>query len=180
MANKEKKQESILIKFYILALFLCGIGLWFAVSGAPKQKISVDVELEQKIIDVLSANGVQQTDIVSQYARERETTSKVWNEFYKKIQLHGNKRSENFENALRAVARSMKLGLSKTDNVDGTVTYKFYSSNMNYSNITFINPKKTVSSSVKKTSETKSNNGNTKSKTSSGTKKNNNQTKAKK
>lgn len=147
MTNQEKKKENILIKVYILVLFLCGIGLWFAMNnaGAPKQKLSVDVELEQKLVDALAANGVKQTDIISQYTRERETTTREWNEFYKKIQLSGNKRSENYENSLRAVARSMKLGLSKTDNVDGTVTYKFYSSSINYSNITFVNPKKPAS-----------------------------------
>lgn len=144
MANKEKKQENILVKIYILGLFICGIGLWFAVSGVPKHKVSADIELEQKVVDMLVANGVKQTDIISQYTRERETTAKVWNEFYKKIRLRGAQNSDNFENPLRAVARSMKLGLSKTDNVDGTVTYKFYSSSMNYSNITFINPKTPV------------------------------------
>ncbi|MCL2144574.1 MAG: hypothetical protein FWH43_03665 [Endomicrobia bacterium] len=146
MANREKKKENVLIKVYIFVLFLCGIGLWFAVSntGTHKQKITVDVELEQKLVDTLAANGVKQTDIISQYNRERETTSKMWNESYKKIRLHGNKRSENFENSFRDIARSMKLGLSKTDNVDGTVTYKFYSSKINYSNVTFVNPKRTV------------------------------------
>ena len=148
MTNPEKKKENILVKVYIFVLFLCGIGLWFAMNnaGTAKQKLTIDVELEQKLVDALAANGIKQTDIILQYARERETTTKVWNEFYKKIQLHGNKRSENFENSFRAVARSMKLGLSKTDNVDGTVTYKFYSSNANYSNITFVNPKKTPKS----------------------------------
>lgn len=145
MANKEKKQENILVKIYILGLFVCGIGLWFAVSGVPKHKVSADIELEQKVTDILFTNGVKQTDIISQYTRERETTTKVWNEFYKKIRLCGEQNSDNFESPLRALARSMKLGLSKTDNVDGTVTYKFYSLNMNYSNITFINPKKPVS-----------------------------------
>ncbi|MDR1196387.1 MAG: hypothetical protein LBL00_07925 [Endomicrobium sp.] len=147
LSANEKKQENILIKIYILALFLCGIGLWFAVNAAPKQKMSIDIELEHKIVNALAANGIKQTDIISQYTRERETSAKSWNEFYKKVRLQGNKRSDHFENSLRAVARSMKLGLSKTENVDATVTYKFYSSGMNYSNITFVNPKKTVSSS---------------------------------
>lgn len=147
MANKNPKKENILIKIYILVLFLCGIGLWFAISGHPKEKLTIDVELEQKVIDALAAKGIKQTDIISQYTRERETSTKVWNEFYKKIQLRGNMRFENFEDSLRAVARDTKLGLSRTDNVDGSVTYKFYSENVNYSNITFVNPKKPVSSS---------------------------------
>ena len=150
MANNEKKQESILVKVYILVLFLCGVGLWFAMNnaGVTKQKLAIDVELEQKLVDALVASGVTQSDVISQYARERETTTKTWNEFYKKVQLRGNKRSENFEDSFRAIARAMKLGLSKTDNVDGTVTYKFYSAGANYSNITFINPKKPVSASL--------------------------------
>jgi hypothetical protein len=150
LADKGQNKENFLIKIYILALFLCGIGLWFAVNTAPKEKVSVDIQLEHKIVDALAANGVKQTDIISQYVRERETTTKLWNEFYKKIKLQGDKRPENFENSLRTIARSMKLGLSKTNNVDGSVTYKYYSSNINYSNITFISPKKTISSSSSK------------------------------
>ena len=158
MTNPEKKKENTLVKVYIFILFLCGIGLWLAISnaGTPKQKLAVDVELEQKLVDALVANGVKQTDIISQYVKERETTSKEWSEFYKKIQLYGNKRPENFEDSFRSLARSMKLGLSKTDNSDGSITYKFYSSSVNYSNVTFVNSKNPVSASSALTQKTAS------------------------
>ena len=152
MTKKEKKQENLLIKIYLIALFLCGIGLWFALTASPKDdKISVDVEVEQKVVDALSAGGVKQSDVISQYAKERETSSMQWNEFYKKIQLRDSKKPEHFENSFRAIARSTKLGLSKTDNVDGTVTYRFYSKNRNYSNVTFVSARKAVYSEQTKT-----------------------------
>ena len=140
--SQEIKHESPLIKIYIIVLFFCGIGLWFAMQSPPKQKISVDVELDRRITDSLSANGVTQGDILSQYARERETVSAQWNEFYKKIRLKTGRKAETFEPSFRAIARSVECGLSKTANPDGSVTYKFYVPDRNYSNITFVEPPK--------------------------------------
>ncbi|MCL2484865.1 MAG: hypothetical protein FWF00_02325 [Endomicrobia bacterium] len=136
--SKESRQENPLIKLYIIILFFCGIGLWFAMQSQPKQKMSVDLELDKRVIDVLVANGVTQSDILSQYIRERTTSSAEWNEFYKRIRLQSGKKSDAFEMSFRSIARSMKLGLSKTENLDGSVTYKFYAPNRNYSNITFV------------------------------------------
>ena len=140
--SQEKKQESPLIKLYIIVLFFCGIGLWFAMQPHIKQKVSVDTELDRRVVDALAAGGVTQGDILSQYARERELSFAQWNEFYKKIRLKNGKKSENFETAFRGIARSMELGLSKTENPDDSVIYKFYVPGRNYSNIIFVNPPK--------------------------------------
>ncbi len=154
MSAKEQKKESPIVKIYLIILFFLGMGIWLAVQSAPKQKISIDVELDQKIVDVLLANGITQGDIISQYARERQTRAAEWNEFYKKIQLKGVKKAENFETGFRSVARSLKIGLSKTAEASGEVTYKFYAPNRSYSNITFV-PSKAKTQAKAKNKERK-------------------------
>lgn len=138
MAGKKEKKESIWIKIYIIALFLCGMGIWFVIQPVSKQKISVDIALDKRIVDVLVANGVGQEDVITQYTRERNTRSAQWNEFYKTIKLKSDKTAQSFETNFRSVARVMKVGLSKLDSVDGSVTYKFYSPNRSYSNVTLV------------------------------------------
>ncbi|MCA6072101.1 MAG: hypothetical protein LE178_00905 [Endomicrobium sp.] len=138
MAGKKEKKESIWIKIYIIALFLCGMGIWFVIQPVSKQKISIDIALDKRIVDVLVANGVGQKDVITQYTRERNTRSAQWNEFYKTIKLKSDKTAQSFETNFRSVARVMKVGLSKLDNVDGSVTYKFYSPNRSYSNVTLV------------------------------------------
>jgi hypothetical protein len=139
--SAKDKQESVWVKIYIVLLFLCGIGIWFAIQPVNKQKVSIDVELDKRVVDVLTANGIVQSDILTQYIRERNTRATQWNEFYKTIKLKSGKSPQYFETSFRSVARSMKIGLSKVDNVDGSTTYKFYSPNKNYSNITFVSRK---------------------------------------
>ncbi|MDR2192401.1 MAG: hypothetical protein LBO62_05955 [Endomicrobium sp.] len=149
MAEKEKKEEPIIIKAYLIVLFFCGVGLWFASSPSsdvkktffPKPHLSVDVDINNRVIDVLSAGGVKQNNIIKEYAAERSLKNEKWNEFYKTVRLV-KKRADDFESSLRLIARSLGTGLSRTDNPDGSVTYKFYSTDKNYSNITFINPAK--------------------------------------
>ncbi len=141
MAEKEKK-ENIIVKIYIIALFFLGIGIWYSMQSVQKEKVSIDVELDKRIVDVLVANGIKQEDILSQYVREMDTRSASWNEFHKKIQLKGEKKVDVFENGFRSVARSLKVGLSRTENADGSITYKFYSpNNRNYANVTFVSPR---------------------------------------
>ena len=138
MTGKKEKKESIWIKIYIIALFLCGMGIWFAIQPVSKQKISIDIALDKGIVDVLVANGVRQEDVITQYTKEGNTRSAQWNEFYKTIKLKPGKTAQSFETNFRSVARAMKVGLSKLDNVDGSVTYKFYSPNRSYSNVTLV------------------------------------------
>ncbi|MDR3274963.1 MAG: hypothetical protein LBS81_03130 [Endomicrobium sp.] len=143
MANKAKK-TSIWTKAYLIILFLCGIGIWFSMQSVQKRRISMDVLLDKRIVDVLVANGVVQNDILTQYIRERTKKTSKWNEFYKTIKLKTGNNTQSFETSFKSVARSMKIGLSKTNNLDGSITYKFYSPNRNYYNITLINYKKFI------------------------------------
>jgi hypothetical protein len=136
------KKESVWIKMYIVVLFFCGIGIWFSMQPVYGQKIYTNVTLNRKIESVLAENGIIKNDILSQYARGRNKMIVAWNEFYKVIKLKSGKTAQFFEKSFRSVARSMKVGLSRTDSDDGLVTYKFYSPGKNYSNVTFISPKK--------------------------------------
>jgi len=136
------RKESIWIKMYVIVLFFCGIGIWFSIPAAHSQKIYTNAALNRKIERVLVENGIIKNDILSQYIRERNKRTVAWNEFYKIIKLKSGKTARSFEKSFRSVARSMKVGLSRTDNDDGSVTYKFYSPSKNYSNVTFMSPKK--------------------------------------
>jgi len=109
----------------------------------PKQSVSADVDINNKVIDVLSSRGVTQDNIIKEYAAERTLKNEKWNEFYKTVRLV-NKHSDDFEDSFRQIARSLGAGLSRTDNPDGSVTYKFFSTDKNYSNITMFNPPKSA------------------------------------
>jgi hypothetical protein len=135
-------KESICVKIYVIVLFFCGIGIWFFVQPAHDQKIYTNVALNRDIESVLIENGIVKNDILSQYVKEKNKRKITWNEFYKIIKLKSNKTVRSFEKSFRSVARSMKIGLSRIDNADGSITYKFYSPGRNYSNITFMSPKK--------------------------------------
>ncbi|MDR0956279.1 MAG: hypothetical protein LBL77_00145 [Endomicrobium sp.] len=132
----KKRQESFLIKIYITLLFFCGVCIWLSIVN--KQKTTVDITLDKKIIDVLVTSDIVQDNIVKQYVRERTLKTAKWNEFYKTIRLKTEKTAQSFETNFRSIARSMKLELIRTDNVDGSVTYIFYSPNKIYYNITFL------------------------------------------
>jgi hypothetical protein len=136
------RKESICVKIYVIVLFFCGIGIWFAVQPVHNQKIYTNVALNSKIEGVLVENGIIKNDILSQYIKEKNKRTAAWNEFYKIIKLKPSKTAWSFEKSFRSVARSIKVGLSRMDNADGSVTYKFYSPGKNYSNITFMSPQK--------------------------------------
>ncbi|MDR1926279.1 MAG: hypothetical protein LBQ13_01135 [Endomicrobium sp.] len=134
----KKKRENMWIKIYIILLFLCGVGMWLSIQPVQKHRLSIDVALNKRIVDVLVANDVVQDDILIQYRRERNKKTAQWNEFYKTVKLRSGKNLKSLEVSFRSIARSLKIGLSKVDNVDGSTTYKFYSPTKNYYNITFV------------------------------------------
>jgi hypothetical protein len=136
--SSKNKKESILIKIYLIFLFICGIAVWFTIQPANKQKISTDVILDKKIVDILVSHNIKQGNILKQFIRERSSNSMKWNEFYKTIELNKSSKIKEFEKLFRRLARSMKIGLSRMDNPDGSLTYKFYSPSRTYSNITFV------------------------------------------
>ncbi|MDR2066941.1 MAG: hypothetical protein LBP57_03785 [Endomicrobium sp.] len=148
MSSKEKK-ESLWVKLYIIMLFFCGIAIWFCVQPIKKQEISIDIFIEKRIAETLIKRGATQDDILKQYVRERKVIGAKWNEFYKVIKLKPNQSVEFFQEDFRKIARDMKVGLSKLDNIDGSTTYRFYSPDRTYSNITVV-PVKSLKNGYKK------------------------------
>jgi len=138
VATKEKKM-SVWIKLYMIILVLFGMSIWFSLQFTQKQKkVPIDIAIDEKIVNVLVSNDILQSDILSQYIMERNIKTSRWNEFYKKIKLKSWKTMQLLERKFRSIARSMKVGLSKVNNRDGSVTYKFYSPSKSYYNITFV------------------------------------------
>jgi cell division protein YceG involved in septum cleavage len=140
MSTKSKK-ESIWIKIYLIFLFLCGIAIWFIIQHANEPKISVDINLDKKVVDILMSHNIKQENIVEQFARERNINTDHWIEFYKVIKLKQSSKIKDFEKSFRILARSMKVGLSKTNHNGTSITYKFYSPDKTYLNITFLQNK---------------------------------------
>jgi hypothetical protein len=136
------RKESICVKIYVIILFFCGIGIWFFVQPANNQNIYTTATLNKKIEIVLVENGIVKNDILSQSIKEKNKRTTIWSEFYKTIKLKSSKIARAFEKSFRGVASSMKIGLSRMDNADGSATYKFYSPGKNYSKIIFVSPKK--------------------------------------
>ncbi|MDR3049933.1 MAG: hypothetical protein LBV16_08915 [Elusimicrobiota bacterium] len=139
MAKTERRREPIYIKLYILLLFFLGIVIWFSMHSGDKQRVKIDIDLDNQISKVLSDNLISQDDIISQFAKEMQNKSSLWKEFNKKIILRDSSKLDVFDLNFRDIARSMNLGLNKILNADGSITYKFYNaSDMTFSNITFM------------------------------------------
>ncbi|MDR0724054.1 MAG: hypothetical protein LBF23_02590 [Endomicrobium sp.] len=143
------KKESLWVKLYIVILFFCGVAIWFCMQPVKKQNISIDVSVDRKIVETLIEKGIIQDDILKQYVRERKTTSAKWNEFYKVVKLKPNQSVEFFQEEFRKIARDMKIGLNRLDNIDGSAIYRFYSPDKTYSNITIV-PLKSLKNGYKK------------------------------
>jgi hypothetical protein len=135
--SDKNKKKSILIKIYLIFLFICGVAIWLTIQFTNKQKISTDVILDKKIVDILVSHNIKQRNILKQFIREKGYNSMKWNEFYKTIELNKSSKITEFEKLFGILARSMKIGLSRIDTPNGSVTYKFYSPSRTYSNITF-------------------------------------------
>jgi hypothetical protein len=135
-----KSKESFLIKIYIVLFFLLGIGLWISINATdPRGKLLVDVELDQKINDILFSAGINQADIIKQYGKESGDKNAEWTQYYKTIRLKNRAQLTQIENLFRQTARSSKIGLERAVNADKSITYKFYSQkSRTYSNVTFI------------------------------------------
>ncbi|MDR2395280.1 MAG: hypothetical protein LBD57_01515 [Endomicrobium sp.] len=147
--ERKGKRESLWIKLYLVVLFFCGVGIWFCTQPVKRQKISTDVSIETKIVEILVEHNVTQDDILKQYVRERKTVNAKWDEFYKVIKLKPNQNIEFFQEDFRKIARDMKIGLSRLNNIDGSATYRFYSPDKTYSNITVV-PVKSLKNGYKK------------------------------
>ncbi|MDR1511613.1 MAG: hypothetical protein LBS15_02425 [Endomicrobium sp.] len=140
VASKEKKMN-VCIKVYMVVLFLFGMSVWFSSQFMQSQEAHTDIVIDKKIVDVLVSNGIVQNDILSQYVVERSTKTAQWNEFYKTLKLRSDKTMHFLEKKFKNIVCSMKMGLNKVNNRDGSVTYKFYSPSRNYYNVTFVRSK---------------------------------------
>ena len=135
---KNQKRESIIVKIYLVVLFFAGIALFLSLQPSKNEKISADVALDRKVIDVLLANGISQKQLVSQYVREKSAGRETWNEFHKTFAVRDLAKARSLETGLAGAARSSKVGLRKTENPDGSLTYVFYTDRDKiYSQITF-------------------------------------------
>ncbi|MDR3112321.1 MAG: hypothetical protein LBU55_04025 [Elusimicrobiota bacterium] len=137
MSTKERT-ESVWVKVYIVSFFICGIALWYSLHPSKKIANNMDIELDKKVVDVLFSNGIEQADIIKQYIIEKTSKNASWNEFFKTVKVDRKESLNIFESSFRTLARSMKIGLSSTENDDGSVTYKFYLPNKTLSDITIV------------------------------------------
>jgi hypothetical protein len=94
--------------------------------------------LDNNLVTALTSNGIEQKDVLSQFAREKKDKSSAYNEYYKKIKMPKNKKPENFEPVLKTLARNFKLELSKTTYKDNSFKYVFSDKKRIYSTIVLV------------------------------------------
>jgi len=137
--QKKESKNKILPKIYLILLFIAGIILAFSFQTAKKSKtLDVDQMLDNNLVTALTSNGIEQKDVLSQFAREKKDKSSAYNEYYKKIKMPKNKKPENFEPVLKTLARNFKLELSKTTYKDNSFKYVFSDKKRIYSTIVLV------------------------------------------
>jgi len=137
--QKKESKNKILPKIYLILLFIAGIILAFSFQTAKKSKtLDVDQMLDNNLVTALTSNGIEQKDVLSQFAREKKDKSSAYNEYYKKIKMPKNKKTENFEPVLKTLARNFKLELSKTTYKDNSFKYVFSDKKRIYSTIVLV------------------------------------------
>lgn len=140
MAKKtQQPKNKILSKLYLVLLFAAGIILAFSFQTANKNKaLAIDQMLDNNLVTALTSNGIEQKDVLSQFAREKNIQTTTYNEYYKKIRLPGNKKPENLEPILKTLARNFKIELAKTIYKDGSYKYVFSDKKRVYSTIVLV------------------------------------------
>lgn len=140
MAKKtQQPKNKILSKLYLVLLFAAGIILAFSFQTANKNKaLAIDQMLDNNLVTALTSNGIEQKDVLSQFAREKNIQTTTYNEYYKKIRLPGNKKPENLEPILKTLARNFKIELAKTIYKDGSYKYVFSDNKRVYSTIVLV------------------------------------------
>ena len=141
MAKETKKKKSgFLIKVYLFILFVAGIILGFSYLAANKSNLTaIDIPLDNSIVTALTSNGIEQENVVSQFAKEVKISGVLCNEYHKTIKLPDNKKAENFEPIFKTIARNFKIDLSRTKYKDGSYEYSFYDKKRTYSIVTLTN-----------------------------------------
>jgi len=137
--QKQQPKNNFLVKIYLVLLFVLGITLGFSFLAANKNKtISIDQMLDNELVTALTSNDIEQRNVITQFAREKKVEGMVYNEYYKKIRLPKDKKSENFEPIFKTLARNFKIDLSKTRYKDGSCKYSFYDKYRSYSTVVLI------------------------------------------
>ncbi len=137
--EKKDKRNKIVVKIYLFILFIAGIILGFSYQAAVKNKITaIDTLLDNNLVTALTSNGIDQSDVLSQFAKEVKISGIVCNKYYKKIKLNKNQKPENFEPIFKTLARNFKIDLSKTKYKDGSYKYSFYDKKRTYSEVVLI------------------------------------------
>ncbi len=133
------KRNSILVKIYLFILFVIGIILGFSYLSATKENLTlIDIPLDNNLVTALTSNGIEQQNVIAQFAKEINIKGVACSEYYKKIKLSNNQKPENFEPIFKTLARNFKINLSRVKNKDGSYTYKFYDKKRVYSTVELI------------------------------------------
>lgn len=138
--EKKDKRNTVLIKIYLVILFLAGIILGFSYLSASKNKLTaIDVPLDNNLVTALTSNGIEQKDVISQFVKEIKISGITCNEYHKKIKLSIEQKPENFEPIFKTLARNFKIDLSRTKYKDGSYEYTFYDKKRVYSTVILTN-----------------------------------------
>lgn len=138
MSKKQKRQSSIIVKIYILILFICGVILGLSFINAGKNsRGNIDAKLDNDLVTILVSNGIKQEDVIAQYVREKKYENSVYNQYYKNIFLPDNKKIESFELQFKTLARNFKIDISKNVEPDKSNKYVFYDKDKIYSTVIF-------------------------------------------
>jgi len=137
MSKKQKKQNSITVKVYIFILFVCGIILGLSFISTDKKQNFIEQKLDNDLVTILVANGIEQKDVIIQYVRETKNGNQIYNQYYKNIYFPNNKKIANIELQLKILARNFKIDISKNIEPDKSCKYVFYDKNKAYSTVIF-------------------------------------------
>jgi uncharacterized protein len=98
--------------FYMVLLFLFGIGLWAYVQSIRPRELSQE-QLNAKLVRVLSDGGVDQSRYVSQTSVDRKLGQKAWKEYEKVFYVPKEGREKNIDKYIYDLDKfSVKNGLT--------------------------------------------------------------------
>lgn len=140
MAKKreESKLKKLLIKIFLLVLFIAGMILGFSYQSAKDKKvIDFEQKLDNSVITALTSNGISQNDVISQFVKEVRIKGRICHEYNKKIELPKSKKADNFEPSFKTIARNFKIELTKRKYRNGAYRYSFSDKTRTYSIVEF-------------------------------------------
>jgi len=87
-SREESKPKKFLVKIYLFILFVVGMIIGFSYQAAKNKKI-IDFEqiLDNNIVTALTSNGIDQSNVISQFVKEIKIKGRICHEYNKKIEL---------------------------------------------------------------------------------------------